>query len=170
LKDFTRLDEGMETRSLSREDLHSMWVINEQGLPGTGQVSQEALADLLELAVLSLGTFQHGMLVGFVICLPPGTSYGSLNYAWFNNKLDAFVYVDRIAVAEEHRNQGVGRMLYEQVISSSEANGVPVAAEVNSKPPNPGSMRFHHRFGFEEIGVLHHAETSVTMLLRKGAR
>ncbi|MDP6200061.1 MAG: GNAT family N-acetyltransferase [Candidatus Poseidonia sp.] len=160
----------METRSLSREDLHSMWVINEQGLPGTGQVSQEALADLLELAVLSLGTFQHGMLVGFVICLPPGTSYGSLNYAWFNNKLDAFVYVDRIAVAEEHRNQGVGRMLYEQVISSSEANGVPVAAEVNSKPPNPGSMRFHHRFGFEEIGVLHHAEKSVTMLLRKGAR
>ena len=147
-----------------------MWVINEQGLPGTGQVSQEALADLLELAVLSLGTFQHGMLVGFVICLPPGTSYGSLNYAWFNNKLDAFVYVDRIAVAEEHRNQGVGRMLYEQVISSSEANGVPVAAEVNSKPPNPGSMRFHHRFGFEEIGVLHHAEKSVTMLLRKGAR
>ena len=145
-----------------------MWVINEEGLPGTGQVSQEALADLLDLAVLSLGAYQQGTLVGFVICLPPGTRYGSPNYAWFNTKLDAFIYVDRIAVSEKHRNQGVGTMLYQQVVSSSEDSGVPVAAEVNSKPPNPGSMRFHHRFGFEEIGVLDHAEKSVMMLLRKG--
>ena len=145
-----------------------MWVINEQGLPGTGQVSQEALAELLDLAVLSLGAYQQGS-VGWIRHLSaPGTRYGSPNYAWFNTKLDAFIYVDRIAVSEKHRNQGVGTMLYEQVVSSSEDNGVPVAAEVNSKPPNPGSMRFHHRFGFEEIGVLDHAEKSVMMLLRKG--
>ena len=55
----------METRPLSREDLHSMWVINEQGLPGTGQVSQEALAELLDLAVLSLGAYQQGS-VGWI--------------------------------------------------------------------------------------------------------
>ena len=77
-----------------------MWVINEEGLPGTGQVSQEALAELLDLAVLSLGAYQQGTLVGFVICLPPGTRYGSPNYAWFNTKLDTFIYVDRIAVSK----------------------------------------------------------------------
>ena len=44
---------------------------------------------------------------------------------------------------------------------------VPIAAEVNLNPPNPGSMRFHERFEVE-VGVLHHETKSVTMLLRKG--
>ena len=29
-------------------------------------------------------------------------------------------------------------------------------------------MRFHERFEFVEVGVLHHETKSVTMLLRKG--
>ena len=106
-------------------------------------------------------------LLGFVICLPPKTAYGSLNYAWFNEHYASFVYVDRIAVSEEHRNKGVGSALYNHVVSYSKQHGVPVAAEVNREPPNPGSMRFHHRFGFEEVGVLHHAEKSVTMFLKQ---
>jgi predicted GNAT superfamily acetyltransferase len=76
------------------------------------------------------------------------------------------MYVDRIAVAEQHRDQGIGSMLYEQVIASSEEHGVPVVAEVNSTPPNPGSMRFHERFRFKEVGELHHQDKSVMMLLR----
>ncbi|MED5496699.1 MAG: GNAT family N-acetyltransferase, partial [Candidatus Thermoplasmatota archaeon] len=93
--------------------------------------------------------------------------YGSLNYAWFNEHYDSFVYVDRIAVSEENRNKGVGSALYNHVVSYSKQHGVPVAAEVNREPPNPGSMRFHNRFGFEEVGVLHHAEKSVTMFLKQ---
>ena len=75
------------------------------------------------------------------------------------------MYVDRIAVAQQHRDQGIGSMLYEQVIASSDEQGVPVAAEVNSTPPNPDSMRFHERFRFKEVGELHHQEKSVLMLL-----
>ena len=57
-----------------------------------------------------MGCFKSGGMLGFVICLPPGTDYGSLNYAWFDERYDAFVYVDRIAVAEVHRNKGVGHI------------------------------------------------------------
>ena len=42
----------------------------------------------------------------------------------------------------------------------------PVMAEVSLKPLNAGSMRFHHRHGFEDVGVLNHADKSVTMLRR----
>lgn len=157
----------MDIVALSTSDIDAMWAINEQGLPGTGKVSKEGIAKLLGFSSLSVGAYDQGELLGFVICLPPKTGYGSLNYAWFNEHYDSFVYVDRIAVSEEHRNNGVGSALYNHVVSYSKQHIVPVAAEVNREPPNPGSMRFHHRFGFEEVGVLHHAEKSVTMFLRQ---
>ncbi|CAI8338466.1 MAG: Uncharacterised protein [Candidatus Poseidoniaceae archaeon] len=157
----------MELRALSFDDIEAMWTINEQGLPGTGQVSRQELRDLLTLSILPIGAFQEKEMLGFVICLPPRTTYGSLNYAWFNERFDSFIYVDRIAVSETHRNKGVGTMLYERVVAYSHENNIPIAAEVNVEPPNPGSMRFHHRFGFEEVGTLQHKQKSVTMLLRK---
>ena len=157
----------MDIVALSTSDIDAMWAINEQGLPGTGKVSKEEIAKLLGFSLLSVGAYDQGELLGFVICLPPKTGYGSLNYAWFNEHYDSFVYVDRIAVAKKQRNKGVGSVLYNHVVSYSKQHIVPVAAEVNREPPNPGSMRFHHRFGFEEVGVLHHAEKSVTMFLRQ---
>ena len=157
----------MDLIALSASDIDAMWLINEQGLPGTGKISRKEIGKLLEFSSLSVGAFGHGKLLGFVICLPPKTAYGSLNYAWFNEHYASFVYVDRIAVSEKHRNKGVGSVLYNHVVSYSKQHGVPVAAEVNREPPNPGSMRFHQRFGFEEVGVLHHAEKSVTMFLKQ---
>ena len=157
----------MDIVALSTSDIDAMWAINEQGLPGTGKVSKKEIVQLLEFSSLSVGAYDQGELVGFVICLPPKTAYGSLNYAWFNEHYESFVYVDRIAVSEENRNKGVGSALYDHVVSYSKQHGAPVAAEVNREPPNPGSMRFHNRFGFEEVGVLHHAEKSVTMFLKQ---
>ncbi|RJU88885.1 MAG: GNAT family N-acetyltransferase [Candidatus Poseidoniales archaeon] len=156
----------MQCRPLSEVDVASIWAINEEGLPGTGKVSENEIIKLLEYAELSLGFFDQESLLGFVICLPPGTSYGSLNYAWFNNRYDDFLYVDRVAVSTLHRNSKIGTKLYSEVISFAQERGVPVVAEVNRTPPNPGSMRFHERCGFSEVGVFSHQEKSVTMLLR----
>ena len=155
----------MNIRNLTHADVEAMWAINEEGLPGTGQVSPAELIALLDLASFAVGAFQDNSMLGFVICLPPRTTYGSLNYAWFNQRYDAFLYVDRIAVATDHRNRGVGSALYSQVIAEANEQAVPVAAEVNLVPPNPGSVRFHHRFNFVEVGTLDHGEKAVTMFL-----
>jgi predicted GNAT superfamily acetyltransferase len=154
-------------RTLTLEDVPTLWRINEEGLPGVGKVTQEAMADLLSLAELPLGAFEGDELVGFVLCLLPNTRYGSLNYAWFNHRYDRFFYVDRIAVAENHRDRQIGTALYAHVIAAAEERGWPVAAEVNLKPPNPGSMRFHERHLFAQVGTLHHETQSVTMFLRE---
>ena len=156
----------MNIRNLTHTDVEAMWAINEDGLPGTGQVSQVELVALLDLASLSLGAFEGDRMLGFVICLPPRTSYGSLNYAWFNQRYDAFLYVDRVAVAPPHRNRGVGTALYDKVVATAKERSVPVAAEVNLDPPNPGSVRFHQRFNFDEVGTLDHGTKAVTMFLR----
>ena len=60
---------------LSEHDLMAMWRINEEGLPGVGKITQEALEDLLTLCELALGAYHEGALAGFVLCLLPRTRY-----------------------------------------------------------------------------------------------
>jgi len=153
-------------RELETQDITTILKINEEGLPGTGKVSEDEIAKLLNYSELSLGAFNEDELLGIVICLLPRTEYGSLNYAWFNKNYKDFLYVDRVAVTTNSRNQSIGSLLYEKVIAHAQKLEFSVAAEVSLKPPNPDSIRFHKRHGFAEVGVLHHEEKSVTMMLR----
>jgi predicted GNAT superfamily acetyltransferase len=156
----------MEIRRLDSKDVAAAWQINEQGLPGTGKVSHDEMADLLSLSELPIGVFDGDEMLGFVLCLTPRTRYASLNYAWFNQRYQEFLYVDRIAVAVEHRDRGIGSLLYGRVIEHGESLQFPVTAEVNLTPPNPGSIRFHERHSFTEVGVFSQGVKSVTMVLR----
>ena len=156
----------MDIRRLESKDVTAAWEINEQGLPGTGQISPEEMADLFSLSELPIGVFDGDEMLGFVLCLCPRTRYASLNYAWFNQRYQEFLYVDRIAVALEHRGRGIGSLLYGQVIEHGKNLQFPVTAEVNLTPPNPGSIRFHERHRFTEVGVFHQGKKSVTMMLR----
>ena len=156
----------LSIRCLSPEDVPAMWRINEAGLPGVGKVAPEAMMDLLTLAELPLGAFDGGQLVGFVLCLVPGTRYASPNYAWFNDRYRHFLYVDRIAVAETHRDRGIGSRLYRRIIEDADSRQWPIAAEVSALPLNAGSMRFHARHRFAAVGTLEHPNQTVTMFLR----
>ena len=151
---------------LVESHIKMMLQINEQGLPGTGKVNLQEMENLLELSELSLGVFEDKKLLGFVICLLPKTAYASLNYAWFNERYDEFIYVDRIAVATDARNQGIGSMLYDRVFEYARTNNIPVTAEVSLRPPNQGSDRFHLRHGYQVVGELDHGEKAVTMYIK----
>ena len=136
---------------------------NEQGLPRTGKVDEQGLLNLLEYSEISVGAYEDGELLGYVICLPPATEYGSLNYAWFNENMADFLYVDRIVRVQIHRDKGIGSRLYSHII---EYSGKQIA-EVPLNPPNLASMRFHGRFDFEKIGELHHNTYSVNLDARE---
>ena len=157
----------MELRNLVAQDIPSMWQINYEGLPGTGEVTEDEIADLILISEISIGIFESDELLGFVLCLLPKTRYGSLNYAWFNQNYTDFIYVDRVAVSQNQRNRNIGSKLYQEVINYAQQNNCPIAAEVSLNPPNLGSMRFHERHGFIEVGILHHATKSVTMMIRE---
>ena len=40
----------MQMRKIRSQDIPSIWEINEQGLPGTGKVSQQEIVELLRIA------------------------------------------------------------------------------------------------------------------------
>ena len=90
---------------------------------------------------------------GFLIAFDQGAAYDSVNFRWFRARRSRFVYVDRIVVAHEHRNRGIGRILYADLFARAEAAGHDrVCCEVNFVPPNPVSDAFHARLGFAEVG------------------
>jgi predicted GNAT superfamily acetyltransferase len=95
----------------------------------------------------------EGQVAAFLLAFAPGSAYDSENYRWFSERYGTFVYVDRIAVAETHRGQGLGAMLYEDLFAfARERHSLRVVCEFDVDPPNPVSAKFHARFGFREVG------------------
>jgi predicted GNAT superfamily acetyltransferase len=84
--------------------------------------------------------------------LLPGADYGSPNYEFFCERLDNFVYLDRVAVTKNFQGIGIGAALYREVEMKTDAEWF--ALEVNTKPRNEGSLRFHAREGFVQMEEL----------------
>jgi predicted GNAT superfamily acetyltransferase len=109
-----------------------------------------------------------GTVAGFCQVLPRGAKYGSLNYAWFSARYDDFIYLDRVAVAPEHRGKGIGGRLYDEVERRTRATWF--LLEVNLRPRNDGSLRFHGRRGFAEVGQLETDYGALVSMMAKRLR
>jgi len=93
-------------------------------------------------------------LAGYLVGFRPGTDYTSPNYLWFCERYNDFAYVDRVAVADFARRNGLATRLYKDFADSVPDSVDIMACEVNIRPPNESSMDFHHRLGFVQIGTL----------------
>ncbi len=143
----------MNIRDWREPDLAAIHAINEAGVPGVGRVSRIDLDRLVrEVGAATLVAEIDGEAVGFVLCMQEGLDHPSLNYRWVSARFDRFAYVDRVAVADGYRGRKVGEGLYEAVFARFRNERSVLLAEVNLAPPNPGSLRFHKRHGFVEIG------------------
>jgi len=113
---------------------------------------------------------RFGHLAAFLIAFDESADYDSPNYLWFRQRYPRFVYVDRIVVDRAARQQGLARLLYEDLFRRAVAAGHEiVGCEVNSDPPNPASDAFHAAFGFSEVGraSIHGGAKSVRYLARR---
>jgi len=127
--------------------------MNNAAVPAVSGLTEASLRDLVEWAHHFLVVEDDGAVVALLITLLPGTTYGSMNYAWFSQRYDSFGYVDRIAVAPTAHSKGIGRMLYDDYSARCRAAGLPrVCAEVNTEPRNDQSLRFHDLYGFRAVG------------------
>lgn len=140
-------------RPLDPADLPSVHAINQANVPEVGDATLEHLGWLIGESALALVAESDGSVVGYLVALRPGSTYTSPNYTWFAARYDDFLYVDRIAVAEDRRGQGIGSALYDAAEQHARDHGIPtLTCEVNVRPPNPTSLRFHERRGFETVG------------------
>jgi len=91
-------------------------------------------------------------LAGFLIGLDEIASHDSPNFRWFRERLDRFLYIDRIVIAKNHRGAGLGRIFYADVQSFAEVRTARIACEVFLEPGNDIALLFHGTFGFHEAG------------------
>lgn len=91
-------------------------------------------------------------VVGFVVTMAPGSDYDSDNYRWFASRYgESFYYLDRIVIAEEMRRRGLAAFVYDAMEEIAHGFGR-MTLEVNVDPPNLGSLAFHERRGYDEVG------------------
>lgn len=158
----------MRLESLTAADLPEVLALNEENVPDVGTLTSASLALVVRQSTLARVLRDEEGVAGFVVAMDPLSDYASLNYRWFCARLERFLYVDRIAVAARCRGQGLGRRLYADVFAEARARDLErVTCEVNLAPPNPGSLAFHGRLGFDRMGELQHVpgEKEVAMLV-----
>jgi uncharacterized protein len=142
----------VQLRPYLASDLPALVAINDAAYPAVPITPADELAELIEFSALTL-VVDDGEPAGFIVALAPGLDYASENYVWFSARSQDFLYVDRIVLAPRLQGQGIGPLLYGAVDDAARAAGASeVLCEVNVRPPNPGSLAFHARLGFVEVG------------------
>ena len=143
-----------QVRQVRPDDLDALLGMNNAAAPAVNALDADALAQLVDDSLWTGVVDGVDGPAGFLLGLHgPGLGYPSENYAWFSERFERFIYVDRVVVAESARGTGLGSLLYDAFASHGDVEGHPVlCAEVNVRPHNPGSLRFHEAQGFVTLG------------------
>jgi len=119
-------------------------------------------ADLTRLVERSYLAKTIGELDAFLIAMNHISPHDGINYTWFKKRYDKFAYVDRIVTAEHARGQGHAKTLYLDLIEKAKSDGTElICCEINHEPPNPGSVAFHQKLGFEMVDTATMSDSKV---------
>jgi uncharacterized protein len=163
-----------EIRAAVPADLDRVLALNEAAVPHLNRLDYQqmrALSDQAAYFRVAVGP-DDGEIFAFLIGLTPEANYRSPNFRWFVRNYPNFAYIDRVAVAEGARRNGLASALYDD-FESAFSNSVPMlACEVNLRPDNPPSMAFHRRRGFRQAGsqVIENGKKEVAMMVKNLAR
>ncbi len=140
-------------RDIVETDLDWVLALNHRHEVELSPLSHDGLAGLVEEAAYCRVVDDRA---AYLIAFDQDAGYDSPNFLWFKDRLDRFVYVDRIAVDGSHRGRGLARLLYEDLFRfASKSDHDVIVCEVNSEPPNPASDAFHQALAFTEMGRAH---------------
>ena len=122
---------------------------------------------------------RHALVVGdddvkgFCVTFASGIERDlGVNYEWFSKRYTDFVYLDRVVIDAPFRSQRLGEALYTEVERRilADNNTSLFTCEVNLRPRNDGSLRFHARLGFEQVGEQESKPGLVVAMLAKRLR
>ena len=141
-------------REAQLDDFAAILALNDESVHVLSPLSAERLEALHRSAAYHKVVELNGEIAAFLLAFREGAPYDSPNYLWFVERYPRFLYIDRVVVAPKHRGGGFGAMLYDDIAAFAARNGAPwLTCEFDIEPPNPGSMRFHERMGFREVGT-----------------
>jgi predicted GNAT superfamily acetyltransferase len=141
----------MQLHDVTESDLANVVALNQASLPHVSSMDMEKTRWFAANAwYFRIARFDD-QFAGFLIGLRPGVDYGSENYRWFCDNYRDFGYVDRVAVAATARRQGVASSLYDDFAAALRGEVDVMTCEVNIRPANESSMRYHEMHGFRQV-------------------
>ena len=145
--------------------LNILYSLNQDNTPEVGDLeSLNNLCELIHMSALNFYVLENNTIIGFVICFRENSEYKSLNYKYFKNKEDKFLYIDRVVIKDGYRRLGVGSYLYDHLHELAQKEDIPLCCEVNIIPKNEISLNFHFKKGFKHDGEFHFDDHSVKYL------
>lgn len=141
----------MQILPIQEKDLDEVLRLNTAAVPHVNEIDLEQLEWFCDNAAFARCVNIDERIAGFMIGLRPGTRYQSPNYRWFCDNYEDFAYIDRIVVSQWAQRQGIAETLYREFAASQPDVSI-MTCEVNLRPPNEGSMKFHFREGFRQVG------------------
>lgn len=135
--------------SLTTAQFDRVLDLNNQFEKETSFLNPEDLQRLIDRAYF---VETKGELDAFLITMSHNSPHDGINFSWFKQRFDSFAYIDRIITAPHARGQGLAKALYLELMAQAKKDGIDmVCCEINHTPPNPGSVAFHQKLGFEMI-------------------
>ena len=138
--------------SATKSDSDFVLSLNQDSIPSVSHLDLKKIDYFLQISSYFKIFKIDDNPVGFLIGLEPKKKYNSENYIWVNQRYSSFIYVDRIIIGSNYRNEGLGFYFYNHLIKSMQGKVKNIFCEVNIKPYNEQSIKFHKKYGFDEIG------------------
>ena len=148
-----------------KNTLEKLYLLNQDNTPEVGSLeSIEDLSHLIEMSSMNFFILENDEIIGFAICFRESTIYQSLNYKFFCEREDKFIYIDRVVVNKKHRRKGSGTYLYNHLSNLAKLENIPICCEVNIEPRNEISLNFHSKNKFKKVGDYSFNDHSVIYL------
>lgn len=141
-----------DLRNVKIQDINNIVQINEEAIPAVNSVSYDEFINFYKKKIyFKVAIDSNNIICGFLLVLPSGLDYQSLNYKWFTERYSNFAYIDRIAVKKNFRGLGIGKNLYLDLENSLDGFKM-IACEFNIEPPNVISKNFHESLNYQNVG------------------
>lgn len=143
----------MQITDVTEADLATVLALNESSTPHVNTIDLDLMRWFAAHAFYFRIARIEGRLAGFLVGLRPGLEYGSENYRWFCDNYSDFGYIDRVAVTASAQRRGVASQLYDDFAAALQGTVPILTCEVNIRPPNESSMRYHETHGFVQVAT-----------------
>jgi predicted GNAT superfamily acetyltransferase len=143
----------IQVRPFTEDDLADILALNLGALSQVSPLDSQGIKWFAETTAYFRVAESKGKVAGFLIAVDHDSNYQSIYFQWFNERYPAFLYIDRVIVAEWARGKRVAWRLFEDVERFAASSGYPLTSDAYSRPPNEISLAFHQKYGFELVGT-----------------
>jgi len=152
---------------MQSSDFQRVLSINAESAPHVAGLNPQELRYILDIGALAWVALSAETPTAYLLAIPHSAPYWGEEFQFFQHRLASFLYIDQVAVAQEHRRQRWGTALYQTATQWARDHRIStLCCEVNVLPSNDTSLRFHRQLGFSGTEQLRTTDGRRVVLLR----